>query len=102
GTFDGLRDAPRTTIVGSNREIPVAKFVIQVMKMVSGGAGGFFGIEPLIGIRRLLQAVLVAAKLDELPEAFGGGAGNGAGQKTGFGLGEMNQFLRDALFGENP
>ena len=82
GALDSLLDRSRAAIVGRDREIPVAEFVIQIVQMVGGGAGGFFRIEPLVGIWRLLQAIFVAAKFHELPHAFGGGAGNRARHET--------------------
>ena len=83
------------------RQVPVAEFGIQIVQMAGGGARGLFGIHAVVGVRRLFQAVLIAAPFHELPHAAGRHAGHGARDEAGFRLRQVDQFLRHALLVQN-
>ena len=98
GTLHGLFHRHGTAIVGRDGQVPVAELVIEIAQVVGGGAGGLLGIHAVVGVGGLLQAVLIAAPLEELPHAAGGGARYGARDETGFRLRQVNDLLRNAFF----
>ena len=71
--------------------------MIQIAQMVGGGARGLFGIHAVVRVGRLLQAILIAPPLKELPHAAGRGARHGARDEPRFRLRQVNDLLRYAF-----
>ena len=65
--------------------------------MAGGGAGGFLGILAVVHIHVVVEAVSDAAACHELPDAACAHAGHRVRKKSGLGLREINQILRDAF-----
>ena len=69
--------------------------------MPGGGARRHFRVQTVIGVRALLQSVLIAAELHKLPHARGRRRGHRPRHKARFGLRQVDQFDRHTLFGED-
>ena len=67
-TLNSLADITRTTVVGSNHQVPVAKDLIEVAQQVGGGIGGLDGIPALVHQRVDLQIVLLTSGKHKLPK----------------------------------
>ncbi len=69
--------------------------------MASRGAGRFLGILAFVHPPAALQSIAFGAAAHELPHAAGAGAGNGQGVESRFGLGQIDEFERDAFFAQD-
>ena len=98
GALDGGLHRARTGVVSGHREIPVTELVIEIFEMPGGGAGGLLGILAVVHIHVVVHTIAPGAAAHELPDAAGAYARDGQGMKSGFGLRQINQILRDAFF----
>ena len=98
GALDGSLNRARTGVVSGHSEIPVTELVIEIFEMPGGGAGGLLGILAVVHIYVVVHTIAPGAAAHELPDAAGAYARDGQGMKSGFGLRQVNEILRDAFF----
>ena len=70
--------------------------------MPGGGAGGHLGIQPVIRVSGLIQAIFAPSPSHELPHPGRRFPGNRSRQEARLGLRQVNQLLRHTLFIQNP
>ena len=102
GALDGALHGSGAGVVRGHGEIPVAELIVEILEVMSGGAGGFFGILTVVNPPAAFESVTLGAAAHELPHATSAGAGNGQGMESGFGLRQVDEVLGHSLFFERP
>ncbi len=99
--LDGGLHGAWSRVVSGHGEIPVAELVVEILEMMRGGARGLFGILPIVNPPTAFESVASGATAHELPHAASAGARDGERMESGFGLGEVDEFLGNSLLAEN-
>ena len=87
-------DAAFAPVVGSQRQVPVAKHAVQLLQVVQRGAGRGQHIAPVIAEGVLFQVKILAGGWHELPHAGRLCAGHSLWVEGAFNVGQQGQFCR--------
>ena len=81
--------------------MPIAQLRKQVPQVLGRRASGLLGIQPIVVPLGLLQSILLATKRNKLPHPRRCHVRHRARRKSALRLRQIDQLLRNALFGQN-
>ena len=91
---DGAVDVALAPVVGSQRQVPVAEAVVQLLQVIQGCAGGSEHIAPVVAEHVLLEVEGLARGGHELPHAGRAGAGDRLRVERALDEGQQRQLHR--------
>src|SRR5229473_2781968 len=101
GASDALLHVARAAVVSGHRQIPVAVELVEIAKMLRSGVRGLFGILAFVNPPGVAEPIFMAAVGHELPDPPRPGARKSQRLEGAFGLRQVDQILRQALFLQN-